>query len=35
MDLKSIISKKNEAAKYMVDEITYIIKTFGKRDPGS
>ena len=35
MDLKSIISKKNEAAKYMVDEITYIIKNFGKRDPGS
>lgn len=35
MDLKSVISKKNDAAKYMVDEITYIIKNFGKRDPGS
>ncbi len=35
MDLTKIIAKKNEAAQYMVDEITHIIKTFGKRDPGS
>ena len=35
MDLTKIINKKDEAAKYMVDEITHIIKTFEKRDPGS
>lgn len=35
MDLKKIIDKKNKAAKYMIDEITYIIKNFEKRDPGS
>ncbi|MCM1544453.1 MAG: M20/M25/M40 family metallo-hydrolase [Ruminococcus sp.] len=35
MDLKKIINKKDEAAKYMVDEITHICKTFEKRDPGS
>ena len=35
MDLKKIIDKKDEAAKYMLDEITYIIKNFEKRDPGS
>ena len=35
MDLKKIIDKKNSAAKYMIDEITHIIKTCGKRDPGS
>ena len=35
MDLRKIIDKKAEAAKYMVDEITYIIKNFEKRDPGS
>ena len=35
MDLKKIINKKNEAAKYMVDEITHICKDFEKRDPGS
>lgn len=35
MDLKKIINKKDEAAKYMLDEITYIIKNFEKRDPGS
>lgn len=34
-DLKEIIAKKDWAAKYMVDEITHIIKSFGKRDPGS
>ena len=35
MDLKKIIDKKNWAAKYMVDEITHICKTFEKRNPGS
>lgn len=35
MDLKKLIDKKDSAAKYMLDEITYIIKNFEKRDPGS
>jgi len=35
MDLKKIIDKKDWAAKYMIDEITYICKNLGKRDPGS
>ena len=35
MDLKKIIDQKDKAAKYMIDEITHIIKTCGKRDPGS
>lgn len=35
MDLTKIIEKKDKAAKYMIDEITHIIKTFEKRDPGS
>ena len=35
MDLTKIINKKDEAAQYMIDEITHIIKTFDKRDPGS
>ena len=35
MDLKNLIAKKNEAAKYMVKEITYICKNFEKRPPGS
>ncbi len=35
MDLKKIIDKKDWASKYMIDEITHIIKTFEKRDPGS
>lgn len=35
MDLKRIIDKKNDAAKYMIDQITYICKTFEKRAPGS
>lgn len=35
MELKKIIDKKDEAAKYMLEEITYIIKNFEKRDPGS
>ena len=34
-DLKAIIDKQEWAAKYMVDRITYIIKAFHKRDPGS
>ncbi len=35
MNLKSVIDKKDKFAQYMVDEITHICKTFGKRDPGS
>ncbi len=35
MDLKKLIDKKDEAAKYMQKEITHIIKTFEKRSPGS
>ena len=35
MDLKKIIDKKESAAKYIIDEITHVIKTCGKRDPGS
>ncbi|MBR6635752.1 MAG: M28 family peptidase, partial [Clostridia bacterium] len=35
MDWKKLIAKKNEAAKYMVKEITYICKNFEKRPPGS
>lgn len=35
MDLTKIIDKKDKAAKYMIDEITHIIKNFEKRDPGS
>lgn len=35
MDLKKIIEKKDFFAKYMIDEITHICKTFEKRDPGS
>lgn len=35
MDLQKLMQKKDWAAKYMVDEITYIIKKFEKRDPGS
>ncbi|MBR5233729.1 MAG: M20/M25/M40 family metallo-hydrolase [Clostridia bacterium] len=35
MNLQKLIDKKNWAAQYMVDEITYIIKNFEKRDPGS
>lgn len=35
MDMKKIIDKKDWAAKYMVDEITHICKTFEKRSPGS
>lgn len=35
MGFGKIISEKDKAAKYMIDEITHIIKTCGKRDPGS
>ncbi len=35
MDLSKIIDQKQKAAKYMVKEITKVIKTCGKRDPGS
>lgn len=35
MNLQKIIDKKDAAAQYMVDEITYICKNFEKRDPGS
>ena len=35
MDLKKLIDQKNDAAKYIIDEITHVIKTCGKRDPGS
>lgn len=35
MDFKKIINQKDKFAKYQIDEITHIIKTCGKRDPGS
>ncbi len=35
MDLKKIIEKKDSVAQYIIDDITKIIKTCGKRDPGS
>ena len=35
MDLKKIIDGKSKAADYIIDEITHVIKTCGKRDPGS
>lgn len=35
MNLKKIIDQKESAAKYIIDEITHVIKTCGKRDPGS
>ncbi len=35
MDLSNLIKNKGKYAKYMVDEITHIIKTMPKRDPGS
>lgn len=34
MNLQKIIDKKDAAAKYMIDEITYICNTFEKRGPG-
>ena len=33
MDLTKIINKKDEAAQYMVDEITHICKDFEKIYP--
>ena len=35
MNLKQIIDKKDLAAQYMIDEITYICNKFEKRGPGS
>lgn len=35
MDLQKIINKKDSAADYMIREITHVIKSCGKRDPGS
>lgn len=35
MDLSKIRATKHDSAKYMEEEITKVIKTFGKRDPGS
>ena len=35
MDLRKIIDSKESAAKYIIDEITHVIKTCGKREPGS
>lgn len=35
MDLSALRSKKKEKADYMAEEITKVIKTFGKREPGS
>ena len=35
MDLKKIIDKKNDAAQFMIDEITHICNKFEKRAPGS
>ena len=35
MDLNKIIERKDSAAQYMVDEITYICKNLDKRSPGS
>ncbi|MBR3816165.1 MAG: M20/M25/M40 family metallo-hydrolase [Clostridia bacterium] len=34
MNLQKIIDKKDAAAQYMIDEITYICNTFEKRGPG-
>lgn len=35
MDLKKIIDQKEKAADYIIREITHVIKSCGKRDPGS
>lgn len=35
MNLSSIIAKQKDYADYMIQEITYICKNLGKRDPGS
>lgn len=33
--IRDLLNQKYEAAEYMKDEITHVIKTFGKRPPGS
>lgn len=35
MDLSRVINKKDEAAQYMIDEITHICKDFETRSPGT
>lgn len=35
MDFKPLIDKKDEAAKYMIDEITHICKDMDTRSPGT
>ncbi|MCH5191892.1 MAG: M28 family peptidase [Oscillospiraceae bacterium] len=35
MDLSKVINKKDDAAQYMIDEITHICKEFETRAPGS
>ena len=35
MDLRKVIDKKDEAAQFMIDEITHICTKFEKRGPGS
>ena len=35
MDLSKVINKKDEAAQYMIDEITHICKEFETRSPGT
>lgn len=35
MNLKKIIDNKDSFAQYIIDDITKVIKTCGKRDPGS
>ena len=35
MDLQKIINQKDKAADYIIKEITHVIKSCGKRDPGS
>ena len=35
MNLSSVIEKQKHYAEYMINEITYICKNLGKRDPGS
>lgn len=34
MNFQKLIDRKDEAAKYMIDEITHICKNFDKRSPG-
>ncbi|HAQ63607.1 MAG TPA: hypothetical protein DCR23_04005, partial [Ruminococcaceae bacterium] len=35
MDLSKVIARKDEAAQYMIDEITHICKDFETRSPGT